>query len=133
MVITANDPEMQLISFARAWFKLLAQGKWDVALAMLDEPNSYSIRWTKERILALLQDPFGPTTHFATEFGTPAFSDPDLANGTAGHSFGKFDAGGFWLNHNVPLNGVFSDLTAQFEFHPRSNGYVAVLHDLHVL
>jgi hypothetical protein len=133
MVITANDPELQVIAFVRAWFKLLAQGNWDSALAMLDEPNSYGIRWTKESILALLHDTFGPTTHFAAEFGAPAISDPDLARGTADHSFGELDAGGFWLDHDVPLNGVFSDLTAQFEFHPRPNGYVAVLNDLHVL
>jgi hypothetical protein len=133
MVITENNPEAQLIAFARAWLKLVARGDWEAALAMLDEPASYGIRWTKENIIALLLKFFGPDTRFAAEFGTPVFSDPDLATGTAHHSFGAFNAGGFWLDYDVPLNGMFSDLTAQFEFHPRPNGYAVVLQDLHVL
>jgi hypothetical protein len=133
MVITADDTEAQLIAFARTWFRLLARGEWDAALAMLDEPNSHGIRWTRESISTLLHETFGPDTRFAAEFGAPSFSDPDLASGTEHHSFGEFDAGGFWLDHDVPLNGMFSNLTAQFEFHPRAVGFAAVLHDLHVM
>jgi hypothetical protein len=46
---------------------------------------------------------------------------------------GRLNAGGYWLDYDVPLNGQFSDLTAQFEFEPRQEGYAAVLQDLHVL
>ena len=133
MVITAVDPEAELIAFARTWFGLLARGEWDAALAMLDAPNSYGIVWTRESITSLLHETFGPATRFATEYGAPSFSDPDLADGTEHHSFGVLDGGGFWLDHDVPLNGIFSDLTAQFEFLPGAGGYAAVLHDLHVM
>jgi|GEM_PF-2458975 len=133
MVITADDPEAQLIAFARTWFGLLARAEWDAALAMLDEPNSYGIGWTRESITTLLHEAFGSNTRFAMQHGAPWFSDPDLAGGTEHHSFGLLDEGGFWLDHDVPLNGIFSDLTAQFEFHPRAAGYAAVLHDLHVM
>jgi hypothetical protein len=133
MIAIGDDPEEELIAFAQRWFRLVARAEWEAALAMLDEPNSYGTRWTREGITALLHETFSPDTIFAAEFGGPAFSDPDLASGTRHHSFGKLDAGGFWLDHDVPLNGAFSDLTAQFEFHPRSNGYAAVLNDLHVM
>jgi len=128
-----QDPEEQLIGFARAWFKHLARAEWVAALGMIDEPNSYGTRWTRESITALVADTCGPDTRFAAEFGPPAFSDPDSAKGHPHPSFGKFDAGGFWLDYDVPLNGAFSDLTAQFEFAPRRDRYAAILHDLHVL
>jgi hypothetical protein len=128
-----DNPKGQLIAFARAWFRLLARAEWDAALQMIDEPSTYGIRWTRERITGLVEDTFGPATHFADELGPPAFSDPDSAKGDPHPNFGKVDGGGFWLDHDVPLNGAFSDLTAQFEFAPREDGYAAILHDLHVL
>jgi hypothetical protein len=133
MVIHAGDVEAQLVAFVRTWFSLLARDDWDAALAMLDEPDSNATRWTRYEITSLVRDTFGPGTRFAAELGAPCFSEPDLATGIAHHSFGEFDVGGFWLDHEVPLNGIFSDLTAQFEFHPRASGFAAILHDLHVL
>lgn len=133
MVIIGENPEEQLVAFARTWFRHLARAEWDAALAMIDEPNSYGIRWTQESITALLQDTFGPETRFAAEFGSPVFSDPDSAKGVPHPNFGRLNAGGYRLDYDVPLNGQFSDLTAQFEFEPRQEGYAAVLQDLHVL
>src|SRR5262249_43459999 len=126
-------PEEQLVAFARTWFRLLAQAEWDAALGMLDGPNGYGIKWSRETIIAVVEETFGPGSRFAAEFGPPVLSDPDSAKGDPHANFGKLDAGGFWLDHDVPLNGVFSDLTAQFEFEPRPGGYAAILHDLHVL
>jgi hypothetical protein len=100
---------------------------------MIDEPNTYGIRWTREEITALVEDTFGPDTRFAAAVGAPVFTDPDSATGNPHPNFGRFAAGGFWLDHDVPLNGTFSDLTAQFEFQPRGDRYAAILHDLHVL
>jgi hypothetical protein len=120
----AEDPEEQLVAFARTWFKHLARADWDAALAMIDEPNTYGIRWTRESIMALVADTMGPDSRF---------SDPDSAQGRPRPTFDRFDAGGFWLDHAVPLDGAFSDLTAQFEFEPRQDGYAVILHDLHVL
>ena len=133
MLTIGENPEEQLVAFARAWFRHLARAEWDAALKMIDEPNTYGIRWTQESIAALLENTFGPETRFVAEFGPPAFSDPDSASGRPHSSFGEFNAGGYWLDHDVPLNGAFSDLTAQFHFEPRQGGYAAVLQDLHVL
>src|SRR5688572_32893283 len=108
MIVIGPNPEEQLTAFARSWFKLLAQGDWGAALGLLDEPNSYGIRWTKDSVVALVEDTFGPHTGFAQEFGQPAFSDPDEALGRLHRCFGALRAGGFWLDHGVSLNGVFS-------------------------
>ena len=43
------------------------------------------------------------------------------------------DGSGYSVEHDVPLNGEWSDLTAQFEFVRFPKGYAVVLHDLHVM
>ncbi len=43
------------------------------------------------------------------------------------------DGSGYRLDHDVPINGEWSDLTTQFEFLNWPNGYAMVLQDLHVL
>jgi hypothetical protein len=133
MIDVGEKPAAQLVEFVRAWFALLARGQWDQALSAIDEPNSYGVLWTRDLVNELVHDTFGPGTRFEAEHGAPMFTDPDLAIGAPHHYFGHLNAGGFWLDHAVPLNGVYSDLTAQFEFLPRPGGFAVVLHDLHVL
>jgi hypothetical protein len=133
MIDIDEEPEARLLEFVRSWFALMAHGQFEQALAAIDEPNSYGVRWTKDGLIDLLRDVFRPGSRFEAQYGAPMFSDPDRAAGTAHHSFGRIDAGGFWLDHEVPLNGVYSDLTAQFEFLPRQGGFAVVLHDLHVM
>ena len=133
MIEVGEKPEAELVGFVRGWFTLLARGEWERALAAIDEPHSSGGRWTKDRLMEVLHDVFGPSTRFGAEHGAARFSDPEVATGTAHYSFGRLDAGGFWVDHDVPLNGVFSDLTAQFEFLPRPGGFAVLLHDLHVL
>jgi hypothetical protein len=132
MISIGDNPERQLVAFARTWFGLLARADWETALRMIDEPSPHGSSWTREMITALVADTFGPDTRFAAEYGPPMLSDPESAKGDPHPNFGRLDAGGFWLDHAVPLNGVFSDLTAQFEFEPRQDGYAVILHDLHV-
>jgi hypothetical protein len=133
MLVLGAAPEPQLVRFVRSWLTLLARDEWDAALAMQDEPNGYGILWTKDRIVDLLRVECGPETSFAAEYGEPRFSDPDAATGTPTISFGRTQTGDYWLDHDIPLNGAFSDLTVQWEFLSRAGGYAAVLHDLHVM
>jgi hypothetical protein len=133
MIEVGETPEAELVGFVRGWFALLARGQWEHALAAIDEPHPSGVRWTQDGLNELLQNVYGPGTRFEVEHGAPRFSDPDLSTGTAHHSFGRLNAGGFWVDHDVPLNGVFSDLTAQFEFLPRAGRFAVLLHDMHVL
>lgn len=127
------DPEPTLLAFARRWCTLLANDDWPSALAMIDEPNTHGIVWTRESILHLLNDTFSEDTVFAREHGAPFFSAPSEARGVERLHIGELADGGFWFDYEVPLNGWFSDLTAQFEAHPRAGGFAVLLHDLHVM
>jgi hypothetical protein len=128
------DPD-QLLAVVRDWFRLLAAGRWDEASAMVDEPNSYGIRWTPDYIRNVLDMTYGPGCRFRAEHPEgPQFSDPDAATGIPEASVVELgDGGGYSADHDVPLNGRWSELSAQFEFLRRPSGLAVVLHDLHVL
>jgi hypothetical protein len=133
MIDIGTDAEVQLLVFARTWCTLVAQGDWTSAIGIIDEPNHYGVVWTRERVLAALNETFCEGTLFAREFGRPTFSVPAAAKGRERHTFGRAQDGSYWLDYDVPLNGHFSDLTAQFEFHPRPGRFAAMLHDLRVM
>jgi len=136
LIMNAPDVETNLVTWARDWFDLLAAGQLAEACGRLDEANHYGVVWTPETIFELVQQTFTPGTVFAREHPDgPRFTSPRTARGGERHHFGAFaDGSGFWLNYDVPLNGEFSDLTAQFEFHWRTARTLAArLHDLHVM
>jgi hypothetical protein len=125
----------QLLAVVRDWFRLLAAGRWDEASAMADEPNSYGIRWTPCHIRHVLDLSYGPGCRYLAEHPEgPQVSDPDETAGVPHASIVELEDGsGFSVEHDVPLNGSWSELTAQFEFLRRSGGLAVVVHDLHVL
>lgn len=129
-----SDPEA-LLAVIRDWFRLLAAGRWDEASAMLDEPNGYGVRWTPAEIRHALELAYGPGCRFrAAHPEGPRFSDPGLAAGVPRADVRAIaDGSGYRADHDVPLNGSWSELTAQFEFLRRPGGLAVVLHDLHVL
>jgi hypothetical protein len=119
-----QDDERSFRAFVEQWFRALARNQWDIAVGMLDEPNSYGVRWSEAQIRQALND----------YSSTAVLSDPADVKGTVPRtSSGKFEDGsGYWFDHSVPLNGAWSDLTAQFEF-KRGERYAVILDDLHVL
>lgn len=125
MISNLSKPAIEdFSSFAKKWFRLLSQSNFAEALELIDEPNSYGIKWSKDQILLCLRD-YLPDAEI---------SDPSSADGLPDASMGEFaDGSGFWFEHSVPLNGGWSDLTAQFEFMRRPGGFVVILNDLHVL
>lgn len=128
--------ESELLDWARDWFDLLAAGHVAEACARLDEANHYGTVWTPQAITDRVAETFGPGTRFAAEHPDgPRFSSARTAAGRERYGFDAFaDGTGFWLDYDVPLNGTFSDLTAQFEFHWRAPRTLAArLHDLHVM
>ena len=121
-----GKPEVEFSRFARDWFRQLSRGEFREAAQRLDEPNSYGIRWSEQQILGALRD--------YTHSDSVRVTDPDLI-GTEAHSslVALKDAHGYSFDHDVPIDGRWSDLTAQFEFLRRPEGYAIVLHDIHVL
>ena len=129
--INVEAPYTSIVPFVRTWFALLAYGQLDKALESLDEPNSYGLVWSAETIEATVRAALGNSER---ESGPPKFSDPNELADPQVDGPEKFDDGsGYWFDHPVPLDGKWSDLTAQFEFKKRSNGFAVILHDLHVL
>jgi hypothetical protein len=133
--IPAQAVEQTLVAFVRQWLKLLSAGSWQEACGMIDEPNCYGITWTPERIQQVVEDTFGPGCRFRSRHPEGIlWSDPDeLGDGGHPEIYPHDDGSGYAFDHDVPLNGEWGDLTAQFEFHRRPQGYAVVLHDLHVL
>ena len=127
MIPTFTDkPDVTFTRFVRGCFSLLARGEFAGAASHLDEPNSYGERWDAEKIQDVLRD-------YARSNSVPV-SDPDMIAGDGRASLVEFgDGRGYSFEHVVPLDGEWSDLTAQFEFLRRRGGYAVVLHDIHVL
>ena len=123
---STDEPAVTFTRFTRDWFRLLARGAFGEAAALLDEPNSYGEKWTADKIRSVLRDHARPEP--------VAVSDPDTLDGDGRPSLVALaDGHGFSFEHDLPLGGVWSDLTAQFEFLRRPDGYAVVLHDIHVL
>jgi hypothetical protein len=123
---STDEPVVTFTRFTRDWFRLLARGEFAGAVSRLDEPNSYGERWDAEKIQSVFRD-------YANSESV-SIADPDTIAGDGHPSVGEFtDGRGYWFEHDVPLGGAWSDLTAQFEFLRRPGGYAVVLHDIHVL
>ena len=125
MIPLSRELPITVVSrFIHEWFRLLAEGQFAQAAAVLDEPTSYGERWTAESIQHALYD-YSPAA---------AVTDPELLPPDQHQSLIAFSDGrGYSFNCSVPLAGKWSDLTAQFEFLRRPSGFAVVLQDLHVL
>ena len=133
--IDSNNIEKELIHFVQKWFDLIADGEFEEACKKLDKPNCYGIKWTPEKIQDIIKDEFGPETIFGDEHKNGVFfSAVKDTNGSYRSDVLEFDDGrGYSVEHDVPLNGEWSDLTAQFEFLGKTPVFEIILHDLHVL
>ncbi len=133
--IQSNNIEQELIAFVQSWFNLIAQGHINEACNQLDKPNCYGIKWNAKKIQVLISDEFSPDTLFGSSHPEGvAFSSVSQTSGKFSADVLKFDDGsGYTVEHDVPLNGEWSDLTAQFEFVGEFPEFEVILHDLHVL
>ena len=142
--IRETDPQRAAdaaVSMIRQWFRLLARDRWEQAIAMIGRPKRYGIGWTVEIVRRAIEvETFGPGTRFRTAHPEGiVYSDPDTM--TEPPDFWQKWAGihhlkdgtGFAIDYPVPLNGEWSDLTAQFSFLRQPGGYEVELEDLHVL
>ena len=136
-MITINPelPQQDILNFVKDWMILLAYGHFNEACALLDEPNCYGTVWTPDKIKETVQNTFNPETQFyAVHPEGPIFSDPyELEEQKRVEVIEFNDGSGYAFDYDLSLNGEWSDLTAQFEFYKRPNGYAVVLHDIHVL
>lgn len=130
--LSPESASQLIVAFVKGWIKLLAEGRFDEACARIDEPNRYGITWTPSLIQETVNTIFSPKT--GDHRKAPIFTDPFELEEQREIEVMQFDdKRGYFFDYDVPLNGEWSDLTAQFEFLQRPNGYAVVLHDLHVM
>ncbi|MCM2333539.1 MAG: hypothetical protein NDI82_06290 [Anaeromyxobacteraceae bacterium] len=65
----------------------------------------------------------------------PSVTDPESLDpgGERLRIYPPDSTGAFEVEYDMPLDGEWSDLTAQFTFRPHSEGYLGGLYDIHVL
>jgi hypothetical protein len=125
LALEASNVQERAREYALSFFELIALGDWAGALARIDRPTSYGRTWTRADI-----------EHEIAAYGSCNLNvtSPTSATGEPHTSTGHFnDGSGFYFDFAVPLDGQWSDLTAQFEFRKHANGYAVVLEDIHVL
>jgi hypothetical protein len=124
MVPEPADPS-DLAGVILDWFRLLARGRWDEACNRFDESNFYGKRWTPASIRQTIDQAVGEGYQV---------TDPDAIPTPSPTYIYTFDDGsGYQVEVDVPLDGIWSDLTARFHFLRRPGGLAVVLYDLHVL
>lgn len=121
----------EITNFIRNWVKLLSEQKFETACNILDKPQDIlsEITWSPDVLKEVMNE------YFAEE-GFPVFNDPLLMN-IEGEciDFYKYNSGeGYAVDYLLPINGEWSDFTAQFSFKSKSpNEYTVLLEDIHVL
>ncbi|MES9956462.1 MAG: hypothetical protein ABW086_05385 [Sedimenticola sp.] len=133
--ISTENPSDGFIEFIQSWFDLLAANHLEEACMALDKPNIYGIKWSPDMIKSILEENFGPETIFGKEHpeGVSVTAIAETKGEVSPDVIKFTDGSGYSVEHDVPLNGEWSDLTAQFEFLRFRHGYAVVLHDLHVM
>lgn len=136
--ISEDNTEKIIQNFVFKWFKLFSEDKISDAIKLIDKPNCYGINWTEEEIKNLIEnETYGPGTIFQKEHPEGiVYSDPDMVP-IPEYEISELilyrDGSGYYYEHDFPLNGEWSDLTAQFEFMKSGSKYFVILHDLHIM
>ena len=126
-----------VLTAVEEWIELLAGGRYQEAFERLDPNGPYE--WSPELIrdtAAGYGDPFGHTndgvSHRVTSVATaeasttPPYRDVEWRDKPIRGFIGV-------VHHDVPLDGVWSDLTAIFLLREQTSGITLVLDQLHVL
>jgi len=137
MLTPSSSPptEAELVASVRRWINLLADGRVTLASQELDAANTHGTHWTPDAIMRAIVEAYPPGCRFRAEHPEgPIVSRVESVPGDGRASVVEFgDGSGYSVEHGLPLNGAYSDLTVQMEFRWRGNQLALVLHDLHVL
>lgn len=136
----ATDDDV--LSLCRLWVELVAADRLEEAIDLLWVPPTYdeSQHWTPDSLLTYIGN-YGSWTPMAdgSKWRLTSIQTAKVPDGVAGlrprASLVRYrdEPRGGTVDLDVPLNGEWSDLTAQFEFGPVPGGTAVSLYDLHVL
>ena len=130
-----DDAEKVILDWITDWCDLLAEGRIEEACARLDEPDNYGRRWSAGEVSAAVDETFSAETRFRRSHPDGlSFTEPRDSSGNPCANIAELsDGSGYWAEFNLPINGEFSDLTAQFRFRRARGRLLVSLQELHVL
>jgi hypothetical protein len=123
---TVRDED--LVAYIRSWFDLIASGGITDACNQLDEPNRAGIVWTPQKII----DVISKALHIKND-SVVITSTSSCSGSPEGRIFRLLNGSGFVVEHQIPLNGQYCEVTAMFEFLWRGKALAFTLDGLHVL
>jgi len=137
-VLAANTTVAECEAFVHRWFQLLAAGRFEQAIELLNHDGNSEQRWTTEKLRRLIEvDTFGAETKYAEKHPLGVkYSDPDHLpprRAGDGKAVSLSDGTGWSIWATMPLNDEWSDLTACFEFQRKPDHMRVSLCDIHVL
>ena len=132
MPLTLASSHEEIVAEVRAWIRLLAQGEFERALERI--PPQRAQRWSPQLLKAVIAGYGLPEPHpSGTEYRV---TSPDTAMGgppTVTVEKTVVSPGALaHVEHDLPLNGAWSDLTATFSLYPHGAGAELVLEEVHV-
>jgi hypothetical protein len=138
--LQASDDE--ILALCREWVELVAAARLEEAIDLLYVPPTYdaSQRWTADSLRTYIGnygswDPWEDGREWRITSLLTAAMPAGAADWRPGAEIGHLtnEPRSGWVDLDLPLNGEWSDLTAQFEFAPVEDGLGVSLYDLHVL
>lgn len=108
---TPCPPELArtLGQYVENWVHHLSERDWDGAMALIQVPNHYGVRWSVADVRRALTD-YGKGVE-------PKVSRPEEVEGESRVAIYALQGGaGYAVDYDVPLDGGWRDLTAQFWF-----------------
>jgi hypothetical protein len=127
-----------MLSVVREWVDLLAVGDYAQAQALLVRDGAER-DWSPELVAKLIASyELPPGASSAEESRVTPVSDARVFDVRPCHSVSRWDAGGRPgvigdVHFDLPINGVWSDLTAIFWLRQVADGLALELFDIHVL
>ena len=130
--LSANPKDEEILSVIDTWLGALANGDYERAYRVTEHDAYY--RWTPRLIEEVVRG-YGlklgdessahRVSRGAATSGGPPRRSIDRQNVPPGVIA--------FVEHDLPLDGVWSDLTATFRVEPRGTDAVLILEDIHVL
>jgi hypothetical protein len=139
-VLDRNATDEEILAVCREWLELLAEDRLEEALNLMAPASDGSVTWTPDALRTYISnygswEPWGNASSWRVTSPSAARLPADAPNRKPYAEVGRLaaDARRGWVLLDLPLNGIWSDLTAEFEFSPVEEGTGVTLHDLHVL
>jgi hypothetical protein len=125
----AENIEEELKLFLRDWVKLLSEGRFEEAVQQLDiSLDGSDVYWNPVFLRDVINE-------YAELYKNAKLTNPYLMELSKERIdvYPYNDNSGFAVDYNLPVNGEWSDLTAQFSFKKNKSLFAVYLEDVHVL